>query len=187
AASAFAAPSAQRLTKAPGRCEPKLGQRNSSVLWAARAPGYSIGFTRGATLLQLGSRTVSMRLPGQDLAAPFEAGEQFSVPTNYLLPAFRGSVPAYGRLRRHGVYPGIDIVYYGSGDHLEYDFEIAPGADPSRIRMHFDGADRVRLSENGDLLLQLGSDVVTQHAPVVYQRRANGKRSLVPAAYRIRA
>lgn len=187
AASAFAAPSAQLLTKAPVRFEPNLGQRNRSVPWAARGPGYSIGFTHNATLLQLGSRTVSMRLPGQNLAAPFEAGEQFSASTNYLTPGFQGSVPAFGRLRRHRIYPGIDIVYYGNGDRLEYDFEIAPGADPSRIRMHFDGVDRMRLSENGDLLLHLGNDVLTQHAPVVYQRQTSGKRVVVPAAYRIRA
>ncbi len=189
-ASAFAAPSApsaQLLPKAPVRFEPNHGQRNRSVLWAARGPGYSIGFTRDATLLQLGSRTVSMRLPGQNLAAPFEAAAPLSAPTTYITPAYRGSVPAYGRLRRHRIYPGIDIVYYGSGDHLEYDFEIAPGADPSRIRMHFDGADHVRLSENGDLLLQTGGNVLTQHVPVVYQRQASGERVMVPAAYRIRA
>src|SRR5260370_110573 len=51
--------------------------------------------------------------------------------------------------------------------------------------MLFAGADSMRLSENGDLLLQLGSDVITQRVPVVYQKKASGERVVVPAAYRI--
>ena len=45
------------------------GQANPSLLWSARGPGYSIGFTRDATLLRVGERTVAMRFPGQDNAA----------------------------------------------------------------------------------------------------------------------
>src|SRR2546426_840339 len=65
--------------------------------------------------------------------------------------------------------------------------ESAPGADPARIRMQFAGADALRLAANGDLLLEIGSEVLTQHAPVVYQTQASGRRVIVPAAYRIGA
>jgi hypothetical protein len=51
-------------------------------------------------------------------------------------------VPSLRRLRQAGVYPGINMVYYGQGQSLEYDFELAPGADPFRIRMRFEGAIR---------------------------------------------
>lgn len=186
-ASAFAAPPAQLLPKAPVRFEPNQGQANPSLLWSARGPGYSIGFTRDATLLRVGERTVAMRFSGQNTAASYAAANPYSVPTNYLTSGFQGSVPAYGRLRRHDVYPGVDVVYYGNGDNLEYDFEIAAGADPSRIRMSFDGADALQLAPGGDLVVRLADKTLTQHVPVVYQRRPSGERIVLPASYRVGA
>ena len=79
------------------------------------------------------------------------------------------------------------MVFYGIGENLEYDFEIAAGADPSRIRLRFDGADRLRTALNGDLLVDLGGQTVTQHVPVVYQVTAGGKRTPVHAEYQIDA
>ena len=186
-ASAFAAPSAQLLPKAPVRFERNQGQAGPSLLWSARGPGYSIGFTQDATLLRVGERTVAMRFPGQNAAAPFAAAHPFSVPTNYVTSRYQGNVPAYGRLRRHQVYPGIDVVYYGNGDNLEYDFEIAAGADPSLIRMRFDGADELQLAAGGDLAVRVADKTLTQHLPVVYQSQASGERIVLPAAYRIGA
>jgi hypothetical protein len=190
ATAVLASTPAQLLPKAPIRFEPNRGQFRSPsgqrrVLWAAQGLGYSIGFTKDETLFHWGSQAVSMRLKGQNSAAPFEASSPLSAPTNYFTPGFHGAVPDYGRLRRRQVYPGIDLVYYGNGEHLEYDFEIAPGADPSRIRMHFDGAAPLRLSGNGDLLLGSDGHIVTQHVPVVYQTNKTGGRVIVPAAYHI--
>jgi hypothetical protein len=180
----------QLLPKVPVRFEANRGQFHSAngadrVLWAAQGLGYSVGFTRNATLFRSGSQVIAMRLRGQNEAASFEPSSPVSAPTNYFIPGFRGSVQDFGRLRRRAVYPGIDVVYYGSGDRLEYDFEIAAGADPSRIRLHFDGSAPLRLASNGDLLLGSGEHIITQHAPVVYQTGANGTRARVPSAYRM--
>ena len=71
------------------------------------------------------------------------------------------------------------------GTQLEYDFEVAAGADPSRIALKFDGTDSVRLNTQGDLVLQLGSGEVTQRLPVVYQKRASGETVAVHSSYRI--
>src|SRR5207302_10109413 len=76
---------------------------------------------------------------------------------------------------------------YGSGGNLEYDFEIAAGADPSRIRLRFSGADRLRLALNGDLVVELDGQAATQHAPVVYQVAASGVRLPVHAQYHVDA
>jgi hypothetical protein len=184
------APARELLPKAPVSFEPNRGQFRSSkgsrpVLWAAQGIGYSMGFTQDATVFRWGSQAVSMRLKGQNLAAPFEPSSPLAAPTNYFTPGFRGAVNNYARLRRRQVYPGIDLVYYGNGDNLEYDFEIAPGADPSRIRMHFDGTAPVRLSAQGDLLIGPAGHAVTQRVPVVYQHNAAGARVAVRAAYRI--
>ena len=73
------------------------------------------------------------------IAADWEPSEQMLAPTNYFRGLTFRSADAFGRLRRTNLYPGIDVVYYGKGGELEYDFDLAPGADPSRIRMRFDG------------------------------------------------
>lgn len=48
-------------------------------------------------------------------------------------------IPTYRRVMYRQVYPGIDVVYYGDQGQLENDFVIAPGGDPSRIRLAFEG------------------------------------------------
>ena len=183
--SAFAASPVPLLDRAPIRFEPNRGQIRGPVLWSARGLGYSFAFTSDSTLLRLGDRVVQLKLEGANPAARFEGSRPASVATNYFAGNFRASVPGFERLRRAGVYPGVDAVYYGNGSQLEYDFEIAPGADPSIIGMRFDGADAVRLNTAGEIVLALGAGEVTQRAPAVYQRRASGEVVSIEARYRI--
>jgi len=185
-ACAFAATPIQILPQQPVRFEHQPGQK-SAVQWSARGLGYSLAFTADATMFRLGDRTLALRLLGADPQATFEATAPYSVPTQYFTAAYQGSVQSYRRLRRHQVYPGVDVVFYGTGENLEYDFEVAAGADPSRIRLRFDAADRLRTALNGDLLVDLGSQTVTQHVPVVYQVTADGKRTAVHAEYKLEA
>jgi hypothetical protein len=176
----------QVLPRQPIRFEPRVGQ-TSAVQWSAHGLDYSLAFTAGATMFRLGDRTLALRLLGADPHAAFEATSPYSVPTQYFTAAYRGTVQSYRRLRRRQAYPGVDVVFYGTGDNLEYDFEIAPGADPSRIRLRFDGADHLRMALNGDLQIDLGGQSVTQHLPVVYQIGADGTRKPVHAEYQIEA
>ncbi len=185
-ACAFAATPTRVLTQPPVRFEQHRGQK-SAVQWSAHGLAYSLAFTADATLFRLGERTLALRMLGADPHATFEAASPYSVPTQYFTAAYRGPVQSYRSLRRRQVYPGVDVVFYGTGDNLEYDFEIAAGADPSRIRLRFDGADRLRMAFNGDLLVDLGGQTVTQHLPVVYQVTAGGKREPVHAEYQIEA
>jgi hypothetical protein len=178
----------QALPRPPIRFEPHVGRSApANPAWSAHGLGYSLGFTADATLFRLGEQTLALRFLGADPRATFEAAAPYAVPTQYFTAAYRGSVQSYRRLRRHQVYPGVDVVFYGTGDNLEYDFEIAPGADPSRIRLRFDGADHLRMSLNGDLQIDLGGQTITQHLPVVYQIAASGKREPVHAEYQIEA
>jgi hypothetical protein len=188
-ACAFAATPTQVLPQPPIRFEPNVGRSAPAnpVEWSAHGLGYSLAFTGDATMFRLGEKTLALRLLGADPHATFEATSPYSVPTQYFTAAYRGSVQSYRRLRRHQVYPGVDVVFYGTGANLEYDFEIAAGADASRIRLRFDGADRLRMTPNGDLLVDLGSQTVTQHVPVVYQVTADGTRKPVRAEYQIAA
>jgi hypothetical protein len=182
---------AKLLERAPIRFEPNSGLQPGPVRWIARGRGYSFAFTDRATLLRVADRTVRLTFPGSNRSAadPRFQGEQLQrASTNYFLglknnEQKRLSVPAFSRLRETGVYRGVDVVYYGNGSEIEYDFEIAPGADPSRIRMRFEGADAVRLNDRGEIVLTLGSGEIVQRPPVVYQRRASGEIVNVQAAY----
>ena len=67
---------------------------------------------------------------------------------------WRRNIPTFAKVRSDQVYPGIDLVYYGtSQDQLEYDFIVAPGADPGQIALAVEGADRVDLDSQGDLVI----------------------------------
>jgi hypothetical protein len=184
-ADAPAASAAKFLEIAPIRFEPNAGLQPAWVRWTARGQGYSFAFTDRAAVLRLANRSVQLSFPGANRKWRFEGDDQQRAGTNYFIGTRRLSAPAYRRLRERGVYPGIDVVYYGNGREIEYDFEIAPGADPSRIRMRFAGADSIRVNAAGDLVLSLGSGEIIQRAPVVYQRTASGEIVAVAASYRV--
>jgi hypothetical protein len=177
--SAFASSPPRLLETAPIRFEPDGGH------WVARGLGYSFRFTDDATLIRLSDRTVKLTLQDSKAGGSLEGAARLPVNTNYFKGKNYASIPGFRRLRRSAAYPGIDVVYYGNGRQLEYDFEIAPGADPSRIRMRFDGADAVRLNERGEIVLTLGAGEVIQRAPLVYQRTSRNQIVAVEGSYRI--
>jgi hypothetical protein len=164
----------------PIRFEP-----DSAGRWRARGLGYSFLFTSDAALLRIGERSITLKFPGASREARWEGSEKFQANSNYFIGHTFKSVPTYARLYRRALYPGVDLVYYGHGDEMEYDFEIAPGADASRIRMKFDGADAVKLNQQGDVALTLNGREVLQRAPVVYQRRESGEIVKIDARYRM--
>jgi len=88
---------------------------------------------------------------------------------------WRTNVAHQARVRYLSVYPGIDMVYYGSEGRLEYDWIVAPGVDPHRIVAVFDGADRVSVAANGDLVIDTPIGAIRQEKPVLYQE-IGGKR-----------
>ncbi len=98
---------------------------------------------------------------------------------------WRTNVPAYDRVRYRDVYPGIDLVYYGNQRRLEYDFVVAPGADPNAVTLDFEGATGMTIDARGDLVLGTGETSVRQQRPVVYQER-DGVRQYVSGAYAMR-
>ena len=91
-------------------------------------------------------------------------------------------VPTYAKVRYQAVYPGIDLVYYGNQGQLEFDFIVAPGADPTRIQLGLQGADRVDVDAQGDLLLRIGGGELRLHQPRLYQD-ADGGTQVIPGRY----
>jgi len=98
---------------------------------------------------------------------------------------WHAGVPTFGRVGFQGVYPGIDLVYYGNQRHLEYDFLVAPHADPRQIQLHFAGAQRVHLNPAGDLVVRTQGQELKWRKPAVYQQDATGKRA-VTAHFRLK-
>jgi len=84
------------------------------------------------------STVLRMRLVGANANAAVTGAGELPGKTNYFLgndpKKWRTNVPTYAQVKYQGVYPGVDLVYYGNqGGQLEYDFVVAPGADPSAI------------------------------------------------------
>ena len=116
-------------------------------------------------------------------ARPMERSAAF---THYLLGSqseWRTDVANYERVRYAGILPRIDAEYYGRDGRLEYDFVVRPGGDPVAIRLAFDGADGLRIDEQGDLLIRLGDREIVQRAPLSFQLDEEGVRQVVPSAY----
>jgi hypothetical protein len=130
-----------------------------------------------------------MKLVGANLPRQFSGQNLLPGTVNY----FRGrnpkkwhtQIPTYGKAAFVGVYPGVDMVYYGTQDgHLEYDFVIQPGADPKRIKLAFSGTRQVCITKEGDLALSTASGEVRWHRPLTYQV-VDGRRREVACSYHL--
>src|SRR6266852_5638518 len=95
---------------------------------------------------------------------------------------WHSNISTFGKVAYQQVYPDIDLVYYGSGQQLEYDFVVAPRADPSIIRLGFTGADNVAVDTQGDLMVHAGGQDIVQHKPAVYQE-VNGIRQEIASHF----
>ena len=80
------------------------------------------------------------------------------------------------------LWPGIDLVYYGTVNCLKYDFVVHPGADPSRIRLSYRGAESVEMTQEGRLEVSTPLGVFQDEIPVAWQE-AGGRREAVSVAY----
>jgi hypothetical protein len=187
--------------------EANRGQTDAAVQFLARGPDYNLFLTRSEAVLVLdkadarpapaagdtaGGTTavVRMQVVGADPAARVSGLGELPGKSNYFIgndpSGWVTGVPHYGRVAYQGVYPGVDLVYYGTGRRqVEFDFVVAPGADPGAIRLDFQGTDTLRLNAQGDLILPaVGGDLV-QHAPALYQE-AHGVRHDVAGRYVLR-
>lgn len=173
--------------------EPNRGQTDNRARFLARGGGYTLFLTDRGALLSLarGERErpalLRMGFAGASSRARVTGGDELAGRVNYLVGGkrsrWRTNVPTYATVRYRELYPGIDLLYYGRGGRLEYDFRLAPGADPAQIVLRFRGA-QVRLAENGDLLVRVGGESVRQLQPVAYQR-VTGRRRAVASRYEL--
>jgi hypothetical protein len=161
--------------------EANQGQADSRVKFLARGTGYSLFLDETSAVLTMQTarsapdqQYVRMKLVGADSAAATAGTNPLPGKSNYILgndpQRWYTGIPQFAGVRYQSVYPGIDLVFYGKEGRLEYDFKVAPGADPSQAELQFDGANKLKLS-GGDLILT-GEDEggLRLQAPHIYQR-----------------
>lgn len=152
-----------------------------------------IGITRWQKLMRQRARhaqtqvaVLNMEIVGANPHPQIAGQELLPGVTNYLIGndpnKWRTQVPQYARVAYEGVYPGVDLAFHGEQRKLEFDFLVAPRADPAPIGLQFTGAKRMALDESGDLVLTSATGDVTMKKPVAYQE-SNGLRQPVEASF----
>ncbi len=180
--------------------EPNHGQADSGVKFLARGAGYSLLLDETGAVLALrtaprsrtdsGEQFVRMKLVGANPNALTSGTNRLAGKSNYFIGndphKWLSDVPQYAGVRYESVYPGIDLVFYGNQGHLEYDFRVAPGSDPSRAELEFDGATKLELRGSDLLVLSKSKEVVRLQPPQVYQGNGD-RRSAVEGRFVLRA
>ncbi len=177
--------------------EPNRGQvADARVRFISRNKGYTLFLTADGAEMSLRSRpgdakggaSVKMKLGGAERPAQAFGEEELAGKVNYIRGrdprSWVKGVETYGRVRYQGVYEGVDLVYYGSGGQVEYDFVVAPGADPRRINFTLAGG-RVALESAGDLVVRTRAGALTFQKPFLYQE-VEGVRKAVQGGYVLR-
>jgi len=179
----------QLMRDLPVRFEPNLGQWNPQVKYFARAGDSRLLLTSHEAVLDVGGRRLALSLVHSNSTPQISGLEPMNARGNYFIgrnqSQWRTGVTQYSRVRYADVYPGVDLIYYGSAGKLEYDLVLRPGADPQRIRMNFRGADRLTVTPEGDLLVSAGDAELVQRKPVIYQETAAGVRQPVDGRYKL--
>jgi len=139
---------------------------------------------------------VRMRFDGANPQAEMVGLEKLPGIVNYILgedpSKWRTNIPTYQKVEYKDVYSGIDLVYYGHQGQLEYDFIVAPGADPKQITLAFEGVETIYVDQQGDLVLTVPQSTDTasenaatlrMHKPVVYQQDKSGHKQILAGSY----
>lgn len=159
--------------------EPNRGQAADGTVAIARGRGYALEADASHVRLAVqrqpdrSQRAIEMEIVDGHREARTTFEERLPGRSHYFLGDRRAEpirdVPHFGRMIVHEVYPDIDLVYYGRQDQLEYDFVVAPGAEPGRIALRFSGQDALDIDPSGALVLHAGDRELRQPRPVVYQ------------------
>jgi hypothetical protein len=192
--------------KLPLHFETNRGQTDKDVRFLSRGAGYSLYLTAGEAVVVLAKPKPDVKRDAgnvpenRDAKAPVKSValrmslvgaarkpvvselEEQAGKANYFIgkdPAkWRTNVPTYAKVHYQNVYPGIDLLYYGNQRQLEYDFVVAPGADPKKIALDFKGANKLQIDAGGDLVLHTAGGDIRLHKPVIYQEIAGVRRDI---------
>jgi hypothetical protein len=187
-----AAEASEAYAQLPLSFVPNAGQTDAAVRYSAQAGGASFWFTSTEAVFSFAGKDegVNLRLGflGANPAPEIEGTDVLAGKVNYLLgnepSAWKTGLPTYGELVYRELWPGIDLAFRGEAGTLKYEFRVAPGADPSDIRLLYRGADSLALGPAGDLLLSTALGTISDAAPVTYQI-VEGRRVPVVSGYQL--
>ncbi|MBP9664100.1 MAG: SBBP repeat-containing protein, partial [Pyrinomonadaceae bacterium] len=162
------------------------------VHYLARGRGYSMMLADGRALVALQnddrSAVLEMSIAGAHAGSAITAENELEGKVNYLTgsdPAdWKTDIATFEKVRYREIYRGIDLIFYGNQQELEFDFIVRPDASPDTIALEFSGADDIELTEDGDLNISVAGRNLIQHKPIAYQE-LNGERVEVAANYSI--
>ncbi len=192
----------------PLRFEANRGQTGARVKFISRGAGYSLFLTgdeavlrlRGTTsdasaaegdkLANVRHSTLRMKLVNANPASRVTGLDEAAGKSNYFIGndpgAWRTNVASYSRVKYESVYPGVDLVWHGAQRQLEYDFVLAPGARPERIKLAIEGADGVEIDREGALVLRVDGRSARMLKPAAWQQ-VDGERREIACQYRLDA
>lgn len=192
----------EQYEKLPLRFEINRGQSDRRAQFISRSAGYDLSITPTEALMTFLNSPLApasagsapsplhMRLIGASSDQPAVGLDELPCTSNYFIGSDPGkwltNVPAYSKVKCRDVYPGVDLVYYGTKGQLEYDFIVSPGGCPQDIRIGFEGADSVSLNDNGDVVIGTATGEVHHRRPAIYQEK-NGVKRVIAARYELRS
>jgi hypothetical protein len=178
-AAATAAFLAASRSRPPFELEPNVGQAAPGIRFLGRSEGMTLLFQADRVDLVAEGGRVRLRFVDAEPALEPAPCEPTGGRSHYFQgddpDHWRVGIPRFAALRYSGVYPGIDAVFRDNGSTTEYDFFVAPGADPRAIRLILEGADEVSLEPSGDVVVLAGRQRIVQRAPVIFQQDGLGR------------
>jgi hypothetical protein len=125
--------------------------------YMVRGPELTGYFGPNQVTLAMGKSSFRVSFPGANPAPAVEGTDALAARVNFFVGApsqWKTDLPAYGAVVYRGIFPGVDLIYSISGERLKSDFIVAPGVDPSAIRLRYEGGTVAHLEEGGVLVLR---------------------------------
>jgi hypothetical protein len=175
--------------------EANEGQVDSTVDFLARGVGYNLFLSPQGAVFSLSNATkdkngypelLHMNLLGANSNSQEEGLVELPSKSNYLVGNNTGhwktNVTNYSKVGYKGVYPGIDLVYYGNQKQLEYDFVVSPGANPHDIKLELSNAESLKINGDGGLTVGMKKSEVTFNKPQTFQE-VNGIKQEIASSF----
>ena len=147
----------------------------------AVARSHHPGSMQDATRSEAIPAAVRMTIMGANSTPHVDASDTLPARTNYVgtdASHWLTGVPSFASVKYEQIYPDIDLVYHARDGQLEYDFVVAPGADPHVIQLGFDGATGVEIDPHGDLVLRTAAGEIRKPRPLIYQEDGGHRRAV---------
>lgn len=173
--------------------ETNEGQAARAVQYISRSLGQTLYLTRSGATFTLGQGSKppeSISIEWVHCNPQLQPIGVSPVPakTNYLVGndsrLWRRNIENYAGVAYRGLYPGVDLVYYGKQRELEYDLTLEPNVDVGVLDLNISGA-KMWLNPQGDLVLTAPGGVLVHHRPRAYQTYGSS-RKWVGSRFKIR-